>query len=229
MPYNENQIEQSCLQWFQDIRWQYQFGKDHNNLVDPNWRENPEQVVLKPLLREAIARLNPNFPVSAVDEVVKNLSRFDRGSLVERNHQFHQSLRQGMRVKYLANGQEKNVSARVVDFDNPDNNHFLVVNQFKIKGEKCNRIPDVVCFINGLPIAVLELKNPFNENVDLGDAYNQLQTYKDEIRELFIFNEALIISNGSLARIGSLTANMGRFMPWRVEKRRMIHHIGIGN
>ncbi|MDH5732041.1 MAG: type I restriction endonuclease subunit R, partial [Gammaproteobacteria bacterium] len=107
---------------------------------------------------------------------------------------------------------------QLIDFHNPDNNQFLVVNQFTVKGTKMNRRPDVVVFINGLPIAVIELKNPADENADVWDAYNQLQTYKEEISDLFLFNEALVVSDGINARIGSLTASKEWFMPWRTIK-----------
>ena len=109
----------------------------------------------------------------------------------------------------------KHTHARSMDFTNPDNNEFLVVNQFTITGKKGNRRPDVVVFINGLPIAVIELKNPADEHADIWHAYNQLQTYKDEIPDLFVFNESLIVSDGWTARVGSLTANKERFLPWK--------------
>lgn len=102
-----------------------------------------------------------------------------------------------------------------MDFTNPENNEFLVVNQFTITGKKGNRRPDVVVFINGLPIAIIELKNPADEYADIWNAYNQLQTYKEEIADLFVFNEALIVSDGWTARVGSLTANKERFLPWK--------------
>ena len=108
--------------------------------------------------------------------------------------------------------------AQVIDFNNFRNNQFLVVNQFTIQGSRMNRRPDVVVFVNGLPMAVIELKNPSNEQTDVWDAFNQLQTYKEEISDLFVFNEALVVSDGWTARIGSLTANKERFMPWRTLK-----------
>ncbi len=107
-----------------------------------------------------------------------------------------------------------------MDFTTPDNNEFLIVNQFTITGTKGNRRPDVVVFINGLPISVIELKNPADEHADIWNAFNQLQTYKDEISDLFVFNEALIVSDGWTARVGSLTANKERFLPWKQSLQR---------
>ena len=121
----------------------------------------------------------------------------------------------GVPVLYKKDDEIIKDHAFLIDFSNLNNNHFLVVNQFTIKGTKCNRRPDMICFINGLPIAVIELKEPFAKETKIWEAYEQIQTYKDEILDLFIFNEALIISDGLNARIGSLTANKERFMPWR--------------
>lgn len=124
-----------------------------------------------------------------------------------------------MPVEYADKNDKKQTDhVQLIDFHNPDSNQFLVVNQLTVKGTKMNRRPDVVVFINGLPIAVIELKNPADENADVWNAYNQLQTYKEEITDLFVFNEALVISDGINARIGSLTANQERFLPWRTIK-----------
>ncbi|WP_282156961.1 type I restriction endonuclease, partial [Vibrio diabolicus] len=109
----------------------------------------------------------------------------------------------------------KHTHVRLIDFENRENNEFLVVNQFTITGTKVNRRPDVIVFINGLPLAVIELKNPADDHADIWNAYNQIQTYKEEIADLFVFNEALVISDGWTARVGSLTANKERFLPWK--------------
>ncbi len=122
------------------------------------------------------------------------------------------------RSRFNKGNEKKTDHVQLIDFQNPGNNQFLVVNQFTVQGTKMNRRLDLVVFINGLPMAVVELKNPADENADVWDAHNQLQTYKEEIPDLFVFNEALVVSDGITARIGSLTANTERFMPWRTLK-----------
>ncbi len=127
-------------------------------------------------------------------------------------------LLQGISVEVKTDDESRGDKLKLIDFENPLHNDFLVVNQFTIKGTKGNRRPDIIVFVNGLPLAVLELKNPADENADIYKAYNQIQTYKDEIEELFVYNEALIISDGISARVGSLSATDERFMFWRTVK-----------
>lgn len=122
---------------------------------------------------------------------------------------------EGVPVQYRRDEELIHDHALLVDFNQPQNNRFMVVNQMTISGTKQPRRPDIICFINGLPLAVVELKSPIDDKVDIWNAYHQLQTYKDEIRDLFISNEALIVSDGYLARVGSLTATEERFMPWK--------------
>ncbi|MGQ4810331.1 hypothetical protein NKDENANG_03788 [Candidatus Entotheonellaceae bacterium PAL068K] len=171
-------------------------------------------------LLDALQRINPQIPVPTLEEqVVHVLSKPEHPVLIQNNRNFQQYLLEGMPVEYADKNDKKQTDhVQLIDFHNPDNNQFLVVNQFTVKGARMNRRPDVVVFINGLPIAVIELKNPADENADVWEAYNQLQTYKEEITDLFVFNEALVISDGINARIGSLTANKERFLPWRTIK-----------
>lgn len=226
----EDQLEQHCLNWFKGLGYDYKNGYDiapdgisHPATGAPE-RDDYHQVVLKPRLLACLQRLNPQLPQECIEQVVNTISSPDSPVLIKSNRVFHKYLIEGVPVEYTAieneeNGQSetktKHTHARLMDFSNPDNNEFLVVNQFTIIGKKGNRRPDVVVFINGLPIAVIELKNPANEHTDIWQAYNQLQTYKDEISDLFVFNEALVISDGWMARVGSLTANKERFLPWK--------------
>ena len=136
-------------------------------------------------------------------------------SLIQSNRCFHELLLDGVAVEVEVDGVKRGDRVRLMDFEHAENNRFLVVNQFTIQGIKQPRRPDLVCFINGLPIAVLELKNPATEQADIWSAFNQLETYKAEISDLFVFNEALVISDGLLARVGALTADRERFLPWR--------------
>ena len=173
-------------------------------------------VVFTEQLRQAIARLNPDLPPEAVEEVVRVVTKSEIGDLLERNRAFYALLRNGVPVSYRVDGETQTRQAMLVDFENPQANAFVAVNQLEIRGTRGKRIPDVILFVNGLPLVVLELKNPLDEKADLRAAFNQLQTYKAEIGDLFVFNQLLLVSDGTDARIGSLSADWQRFMPWRV-------------
>ena len=213
---NENTIEQACLRHLQELGWDYTHGSTINADGENPWRLRTDEVVFRSVLREAVERLNPQLPSATVDEVVALVCKTDITDLTERNQQAYRYLREGVRVEYRENDEQKVEFARLIDFQQPNLNRFDVVNQLTIFGRKGNRRPDVICYINGLPVVVLELKNPLKENADLPQAFNQLQTYKQEIGDLFVYNQALVISDGILAKVGSLTADLERFTPWRV-------------
>lgn len=216
---NEDLLEKSCLAWFEQLGYQYKNGYDIAPDGDSSEREDYHQVVLKRRLFNQLEVLNPELPEDSLSVVVNTISSPDSPVLIKSNQAFHKYLIEGVPVEYsvFEDGETKtkHTHARLMDFSNPDNNEFLVVNQYTITGTKGNRRPDIVVFINGLPISVIELKNPADEQADVWSAYNQLQTYKDEIADLFVFNEALVVSDGWTARIGSLTANKERFLPWK--------------
>lgn len=213
---NENTIEQSAIATMQSLGWDYTYGKTILLGCQNEWRERTGEVILKPLLAAAIAKLNPDLPAAEVENVVAMVCRADTGDLAERNRGAYEWLRNGVPYRYQAQGEQKFEVVRLVDFGVPAHNDFRIVNQLDIGGKKGKRIPDLIGFVNGLPLVVFELKNPLKENADIGKAYAQLQTYKEEIAELFVFNQALVISDGIVARIGSLTADFERFTPWRV-------------
>ena len=215
---NEDQLEQLCLQWFREIGYEYAFGPDIAHDGETPEREDYRQVVLTGRLLSIIQKINPHIPLAALEEAALAVTKPESPVLIHNNRTLHKFLLEGVPVEYRDGDETRHDHAQLIDFNNFRNNQFLVVNQFTIQGSKMNRRPDVVVFINGLPIAVIELKNPADEQADIWDAFNQLQTYKDEIADLFIFNEALVISDGITARIGSLTANKERFMPWRTIK-----------
>ncbi|HIF9325829.1 TPA: type I restriction endonuclease subunit R [Photobacterium damselae] len=215
----ELQLEKLCINWFTDRGYLYKNGYDIAPDGDSPERDDYHQVVLKQRLLERLEILNPELPQESFGVVVNTVSMPYTPVLIKSNRAFHKYLIEGVPVEYTVyedgETKTKHTHARLMDFTNPDNNEFLVVNQFTITGKKGNRRPDVVVFINGLPIAVIELKNPADEHADIWYAYNQLQTYKEEIADLFVFNEALVISDGWTARVGSLTANKERFLPWK--------------
>lgn len=214
---NENDIEQLTLKHLQSLGWEYRYGKDFPVHEGEFARGDLSGVVFIEQLREAVRKLNPQLPESAVDSVVKSATKSDIGDLVARNQAFYKLLRDGVRVEYQADGEQKIEMARLVDFEQVKNNRFVAVNQLEIRSRKGGkRIPDIIGFVNGLPLVVFELKNPLRESADLLQAFNQFETYKDEIAELFVYNQALIISDGIAARLGSLSADFQRFTPWKV-------------
>ncbi|MDP8101513.1 type I restriction endonuclease subunit R [Phocoenobacter atlanticus] len=219
-PINEDLIEQLAIEQLKMLGWGYQYGKDipidEQLSIDGAWRSRGSQVVFKQLLKQALVRLNSDIPESVIDEVVQKICFSDSSDLALQNQTAYGWLRNGVAVSYQKEGEKISDVVRLIDFQNVANNDFLVVNQLTIAGRKGNRRPDVIAYINGLPIVVFELKNPLIEEADISKAYSQLQTYKDEITDLFIFNQVLVISDHTQARVGSVTADFDRFTPWRV-------------
>ena len=162
-----------------------------------------------------MTQLNPSLPPATIDEVVRRVTRPQSPSLDENNHELHRWLVGGVEVQVRRDGRVRGDTARLVDFDDPDRNDWLVVDQMTVIEGKYNRRPDLVVFLNGLPIAVIELKNPETENATLKSAWNQLQTYKSQIPSLFNSNEILVISDGTEAKVGSLTAGYEWFSALR--------------
>jgi len=214
----EDQLEQLALTWFQAGGW----GVAHGPEIAPDGR-SPErvsytEVVLRGRLRAAIQRIDPQLPAAAVETAMHAATTAQHPTLVQNNRAFHRLLLDGVPVEFERDGRKVHDHARLIDFEHWENNDFLVVNQFTIQGTKQPRRPDVIAFVNGLPIGVIELKNPADENADIWDAYQQLQTYKEQLEPLFVFNEALVISDGFHARLGALTATPEWFLPWRAIK-----------
>lgn len=215
---NEEQVELLAIEWFKELGYDYLLGYEIAPDSQNPHRTNYQEVVLNAKLQTALIKLNPNIPLVAIEEAIDILKKSQHATLIQNNRAFHQILLQGINVDVKDGDDTKGDVVKIIDFENPLNNDFLVVNQFTIKGTKGNRRPDLIVFVNGLPISIIELKNPADENADIYKAYNQLQTYKDEIEDLFVFNEALVISDGINARVGSLTATDERFMFWRTVK-----------
>ena len=179
-------------------------------------RNDYGEVLLARRLRDALARLNPDLPAAALEDAFRKLTRPEGSTLEARNRAFQRMAVDGVTVEHRTdNGAIRGAQARVIDFDDPANNDWLAVNQFTVVENKHERRPDVVLFVNGLPLGVIELKNPADEDATIWTAWQQLQTYKAEIPSLFAFNAALIVSDGLEARIGTLTAGREWFKPWR--------------
>ena len=167
-------------------------------------------------LQDAINRLNPSIPEEAREDAFRKVVRPDRPTLIANNRAFHAMLRDGVEVEYMGDaGMLRGDRVAIIDYENPDNNDWLAVNQFTVIEGQHNRRPDVVVFVNGLPLVVIELKNPADEEATIWTAFNQLQTYKQQIPSLFAYNEFMVVSDGLSARMGSLTANTEWFKPWR--------------
>ena len=179
-------------------------------------RDDYGQAVLERRLRDALAELNPGLPASALDDAYRKLIRPEGSTLEARNRAFHRMLVDGVTVEHRdSEGRIRGEQVQVIDFDNPANNDWLAVNQFTVSENRNTRRPDVVLFVNGLPLGVIELKNPADEDATIWTAWQQLQTYKSELPTLFSMNEALMVSDGTEARIGTLMAGREWFKPWR--------------
>ncbi|MCA1997641.1 MAG: type I restriction endonuclease subunit R [Armatimonadetes bacterium] len=214
--FTESDVEAAALSWLADLGYQTLFGPDIAPDGSAPERAGYGQVVLERRLRDALAQLNPQVPADALQEAFRKLTRPNSPSLVGNNHAFHRMLVEGIPVEIQRkDGSSGHEQVRVIDFENAENNEFLAVNQFTVVENQRERRPDIVLFVNGLPLAVIELKNAADENATLWAAFNQLQTYKAQIPSLFVYNEAMVISDGVEARIGTLTADRERFMPWR--------------
>lgn len=211
---NEEQLELLCLDWFHDLGWDVLYGPDIAHDSSNPLRRDYNQVFLDAIFAERFAQINSHLPSSCLEQVLAKIAKPDSLDMLINNHAFHRFLLDGVAVEYKDGERVIHDHAFLIDFDCVANNTFSVINQFTIRGTRQTRRPDIVCFINGIPIAVIELKNPSDEKTNIEDAFNQLQTYKDDIVDLFAYNAALIISDGYFARVGSLTADKERFLPW---------------
>ncbi|HNY72304.1 MAG TPA: type I restriction endonuclease [Syntrophales bacterium] len=202
--FSESVIEQVALAWLESLGYQVLSGLEIAPGEPAAERDNYGQVVLEYRLRQALAWLNPQVPADALEEAFRKLTRPDSPALVANNHAIHKYLVEGVPVEYQRkDGSIGGDLVRVLNYDEPEDNEFLAVNQFTVVENQIERRPDVVLFINGLPIAVMELKNAATENATIWSAFNQLQTYKMQIPSLFSFNEAMVISDGVQSRIGT--------------------------
>jgi len=212
----ESVVEQATLAWFEGLGYAVASGPQITGAGPDAERSDHRQVVLARRLRDALGRLNPDVPGDALDEAASKLTRAEFAQLIQNNRRFHHLLIDGVEVEHRhEDGSIRSAPVRVLDFGDPANNDWLVVNQLTVLEGQHTRRPDVVVFVNGLPLAVFELKDASDPQATIWDAFNQLQTYKAQIPSLLAHNEVLVISDGVQARLGSLTAERERFMPWR--------------
>jgi type I restriction enzyme R subunit len=211
---SEDHIEQVIIQEFIELGYQYINGTDISPDGSMPEREYNE-VVLKNRLQEAIAKFNPSIPYEAQEEALRKVLRSDSPNLFQNNYTFHKYLTEGVEIEYRKGDRIAGDKVWLIDYENPSNNEFLVVNQFTVIEGNTNKRPDVILFVNGLPLVVIELKNATDENATIQSAFNQLQTYKQAIPSLFQYNAMLIASDGWDALYGSLTAPKQFFVPWK--------------
>ncbi|HEY3312358.1 MAG TPA: type I restriction endonuclease subunit R [Anaerolineales bacterium] len=213
--FTESAIEETTLGWFKELGYGVLYGGEIAPEEPAAERANYGEVILAGRLRAALARINPNVPPDALEQAFRKVTRPASPSQVGSNRAFHAMLANGIDVEYPFQGRIKGDKLWLLDFEDLDNNDWLAVNQFTLVENHFNRRPDVVVFLNGLPLVVIELKNAADAKATIWSAFKQLQTYKDQIPSIFTYNEALVISDGTHARIGSLTADRERFMPWK--------------
>ena len=214
-PITENIIEESAIEILQSQGWEYANGKE----ISPEGlfceRENFQQIVLIDRLRKSIAKINPHIPADAQEAAVQNVLRIYSPVLLHNNEVFHRMLVEKIKIPYQQNGYERSHEVALIDFENPANNQFLIVNQYTIIENNQNKRPDVILFVNGIPLVVIELKNASDENASINKAYEQIQTYKAIIPSLFTYNAVCIISDGLECKAGSVSAEFTRYMTWK--------------
>lgn len=214
--FNEDSLEKTCINWFEEIGYISLHGPDVSPNGDYTRREDYKEVVFKETLRDALIQINSEIPIDAIDEVIREIMIHNSPSLIENNQKFHQYITEGITIEYpREDGTIKTDKVWVFDKENIDNNIFEVVDQLTIIEGETQKRTDLIVYINGLPIAVFELKSATEEKATLQKSFNQIQTYKNSISSLFNYNELNIITDGVNARVGTITSNIERYMPWR--------------
>src|SRR5690554_1698161 len=215
----ENDIELWAIKELESIGYSYKNGTDIAPDSEQPERNSFADIILENRLKNAIQNLNTTIPFEAQEEAFKKVMRINSPDTISNNKEFHYYLTEGVPVEFRKDGAMRGDNVRLVDFDNPKNNDFLVVNQFTIIEENQAKRPDLILFLNGLPVVLIELKSATDEKATLASAYKQIQTYKSTIPSLFNFNEICIISDGVDAKAGSLSAGMSRYLTWKVKDK----------
>lgn len=231
----ENILEETCLSWLAELGWGIVHGPDIAPETPASEREDYRQVILWGRLRETLLKINHGIPASALDEVVRRIESIGGPDALVNNRAFHRLLTEGVDVELPhcsadatnAIGGTRYRKIWLMDAAHPHNNDWLALNQYTVAENQRNRRADVVLFVNGLPLALLELKNPGDENATIKHAYNQLQTYKRDVTSLFVTNALLVISDGIQARCGTISSGWDRFMPWRTVDGKTVASKGL--
>ena len=214
--FTESEVEDAALEWLEGLGWKVAHGPNIAPHAEGAQRADYTEIVLARRLRDALDRLNPDLPAEALDEAFRRVARPEGSTLEARNRAFHRLLVEGVTVEYrTVGGAVRGAQVSVLDFENSGNNDWLAVNQFTVVEGEHERRPDIVLFVNGVPLGLIELKNPADQEATVWTAWTQIQTYKAELSDLFAFNAVLIASDGVKARMGTLTAGREWFKPWR--------------
>jgi type I restriction enzyme, R subunit len=211
----ESEIEEFAINLLEQQEYQYLYAPSFAPDSDNPERETFEDVLLLNRLKTAAGRINPSIPNDTLEDALKQIQRLNSPELIANNETFHRLLTEGIKVTIQKDGTPRGDLVWLIDFDNPENNEFLVVNQLTVIENNVNKRPDIVLYINGIPLVVIELKNPADENATITSAYKQLQTYKHAIPSLFTYNGLMITSDGLEAKAGSISAGLSRFMTWK--------------
>ncbi|MCB2291016.1 type I restriction endonuclease subunit R [Clostridium sp. CS001] len=212
--FTEDLLEEAAIEIIQELGYEYAFGPDISHGGDNQQRKDYREVILENSVKDALFKINRDLPAEALEEAYRQIITFNSPMLEENNRYFHKLLVEGIEVSFKEKGDIRTKRAYIVDFNNINNNEFLVVNQFTII-ENEERRPDLIIFVNGIPLILIELKSASDENVGIESAYNQIQTYKKDIPSLFNYNAFCILSDGINAKVGTMTSNEERFMNWR--------------
>ncbi len=214
-PITEDKIEYLAIEQLNLLGWEYV----HGSIISPDGekpeRESYEQIILTDRLRKAVSVINPHIPKEAQEQAIQKVLRIYSPDLLHNNETFHQLLVEKVKIPYQQDGYERSYEVALIDFDNIENNQFLVVNQYTILENNQNKRPDILLFVNGIPLVVIELKNAADENATMESAFNQIQTYKAFIPSLFTYNSICVISDGLECKAGSVSAGIKRFMAWK--------------
>lgn len=211
----ENTIEHFAIELLEKSGYHHIYAPDIAPDSDMPERQSFEDVLLLERLQTAVGRINPSIPADVREDAIKQIQRLTSPELITNNEAFHRMLTEGIKVSYQKDGNDRGDLVWLIDFNNPENNDFIVANQFTVIKNGVNKRPDIILFVNGLPLVVIELKNPADENATVKAAYQQLQTYKQAIPSLFTYNGIMVISDGLEAKAGSLSAGFSRFMTWK--------------
>lgn len=211
----ENTIEDFAIKLLENLGYDYIYAPSIAHDGENPERSSYEEILLANRVAEAIRRINPTVPPEAQKEALKEIQRLNSPELLTNNEGFHSLLTEGIKVSYQKDGQQRGDLVWLVDFNTPENNDFIVANQFTVVEDGVNKRPDVILFVNGIPLVVIELKNAADENATIKSAFRQIETYKATIPSLFTYNAFTIISDGLEARAGTLSSGMSRFMAWK--------------
>ena len=211
--YTEADYENSIVELFRNMGYTHIYAPDMG-------REDFSDPLMDGVLRDALVRINRGLPTEAIGEALSKIRNFEGGSLVEKNRVFTGYLQDGVEVNYAIDGETRSALVRLVDFEKVENNEFAVVNQYTYIENGNNRRPDIILFVNGLPLVLMELKSPAKEDAGVEDAYNQLRNYMQDIPSMFIYNAICVISDLSANRAGTITSGLDRFMDWKTKNGR---------